>query len=304
MRLIKRLILFGLTWLLLAISQHAMSSDQAISSAILKQLELPENRIDVGIAALTFAKEFYPTLDIPAYSRQIDLLVDKARALANGTQDPERRIRVLNTVLRDAGYHYDRDPFARNRQEYYFLNGILDTKKGICYTLPLLYIAVAQRLGYPVYPVAAPDHIFVRYVDASFKAQNIEVTSGGKYFPDEIYIRDFSISSKGLESGSYLRNMSYREFLGYMLGANAFILARSGDGNKAIAYTEKAIQLVPKFADNYDSLRIAYQAKSEIMNPGLAKIYQEKARQYAMKAKELGYVDQMTIEHGREIRGK
>ena len=301
---IKKSILFCITSLVLVFSNYATADNQAIPRDILSQLGLPEDKIDIGIAALTFAKEFYPNLDVPAYSKQIDLLVDRAKLLANGTQDPERRIRILNSVLRDAGYHYDRSPFARSRPEYYFLNGTLDTKQGICYTMPLLYIAVAQRLGYPIYPVSAPDHLFVRYADPSFKAQNIEVTSGGKYFTNEDYIQSFSISQAGLANGSYLRTMSYKEFLGYMLDANAFMLSRSGNGQKAINYTELAIQLNPKFADNYDSLRIAYKAKSEVYKGEAAQEYRNKSEQYALKAKELGYVDPMTIERGREIRGK
>jgi hypothetical protein len=37
---------------------------QAFPSAIQQQLNLPEHQIDIGLAALTFAKEFYPDLDV------------------------------------------------------------------------------------------------------------------------------------------------------------------------------------------------------------------------------------------------
>lgn len=175
---LKSLILFAILHVALAVPQSVDASE------IDKLLALPEDKIDIGIAALTLAKKFYPNLDVAAYSGKINDLAEKARWLARGTQDPELRIRVLNTVLfRQEGFHYDQNPNSRSKQDYYFLNGILDTKRGICYTMPLLYIAVAQRLGYPIYPVAAPDHLFVRYVEPGFPLQNIEVTSGGKYFP-------------------------------------------------------------------------------------------------------------------------
>lgn len=115
------------------------------SAEIQRLLALPEDKIDIGIAALTFAKEIYPNLDITAYSRKIDDLADKVKKLANGTQDPEQRIRALNTVLfRCEGFRYDLSPTARSKQEYYFLNGILDTKQGICYTLPLLALKLSN----------------------------------------------------------------------------------------------------------------------------------------------------------------
>lgn len=184
-RSLKRMrLLFVLAFL--AISQSAVAGE------IEEVLALPEEKIDIGIAALVLAKEIYSNLDVAAYSRKIDVLAGKVRWLAKDAQDPEQRIRALNTVLfLHEGFRYDRDPLSRNRQEYYFLNGILDSKQGICYTLPLLYLAVAQRVGYPIFPVAAPDHLFVRYAVPGFKEQNIEVTSGGKYFPDETYITGF-----------------------------------------------------------------------------------------------------------------
>lgn len=289
----------------LGMSHAVLASDQPhIPVAIQKQLNLPEDKIDIGLAALTFAKEFYPNLDIAAYSKRIDLIADKARQLAQGTPDPETRIRILNTVIHQMeGIHYDHSPFARSRQDYYFLNGILDTKQGICYTMPLLYIAVAQRLGYPLHPVMAPDHVFVRYVDPNFTEQNIETTSGGKYFPDEYYIKAFAIGKKGMKSGSYLRTLTYREFLGYMLAANAVFHGRNGESLKAIVYLEKSAQLDPKFADHYDNLRIVYTGLGEV-NPRMAAIYRGKAEAYARKAKDLGFVDPTNIKRAQEIRGK
>ena len=288
-----------------SVGDAALAADSPVLPlAIQKQLNLPEDKIDIAIAAFTFAKEFYLNLDIAAYSKRIDQIADKVRQLAQGTADPETRIRILNTVIHQMeGFRYDRSPFARSRQDYYFLNGILDTKQGICYTIPLLYIAVAQRLGYPLYPVMAPDHIFVRYVDPNFTEQNIETTSGGKYFPDEYYIQSFAVSKRGMKSGSYLRTLTYRQFLGHMLAASAVMHGRHGESFKAIAYLEKAAQLDPQFADHYDNLRIVYTELSEV-NPPLATTFHEKAETYARKARERGFVDPANVKRAQEIRGR
>jgi hypothetical protein len=195
-----------------------------------------------------------------------------------------------------------RDPFSRAKQKYYYLNGILDTRKGICYTMPLLYVAVAQRLGYPMYPVAAPDHLFVRYVDPAFKEQNIETTSGGKYFTDEEYTKDFSVNARAQKSGTYLRTMTYREFLSHILLSSTFALRK--DGHKTLTYLEAASRLHPNFADFHQSLSEGYLAKSKIVNGNLATALREKSQYHAGKAKELGYVSQSEIAAGREIRGR
>lgn len=289
---------------LLAIgSLYADVENRLIPTAVQRQLALPEDEIDVGIAALTFAKEVYPDLDIAAYSRKLDDLARKVALLARGTLDPELRIRVLNTALfRHEGFHYDRDPFSRSVKAYYYLNGILDTKKGICYTLPLLYVAVAQRLRYPIYPVAAPDHMFVRYVHPSFSQPNIETTSGGKYFTDSHYIEDFSVPERALKSGSYLKTMTYREFLGHIMVNSTFATRKNGP--KVFAYLKKGSELDPTFADFHFWLGEGYVVKSKISKGHVVESLLAKSRYHAAKAKELGYVSQSEIAAGRRTRGR
>jgi regulator of sirC expression with transglutaminase-like and TPR domain len=268
-------------------------------------LMLPENKIDIGIAALTFAKEFYPALNIASYSVKIDSLVEKVRSKTRGSLDPEYRIRVLNTLLfLDEGFHYDHESSSKGRSEIFFLNNLLDSKEGNCFSMPVLYLAVAQRLGYPVYPVDVPDHLFLRYVDPGFKEQNIEVTSGGGYVPNAIYVKDFSIGEKGRKNGSYLHTLTYREFLSHFLDVNAVTYARKGAMKKSISYTEKAIRLHPRFAGYYNNLSGGYHWMSRHTDGEEAARYIEKSKQYALKTQELGYVDPRDIPLGVNTRGQ
>ena len=81
-------------------------------------------------------------------------------------RDPESIIRALNTYYYKVWrVRYDNSPQGRTRQENNFLHHTLDTREGMCITIPMLYMAFAQRLGYPVYGVVAPEHTFVRFVD-------------------------------------------------------------------------------------------------------------------------------------------
>jgi regulator of sirC expression with transglutaminase-like and TPR domain len=284
----------------------AFSQDSIFPTDVQRLIDLPDTEIDIAIAALAFAKESYPNLDVGAYSKKIDELAEKVRLMARGTQDPERRIRVLNTVIfRDGGYRYDRDPFARANQDYYFLNGILDTKKGICYTLPLLYVAVGQRVGYPVRVVVAPDHMFVRYDLPGFKQNNIEVTSGGQYFSNESYVERFLVSKRGIESGSYMRMLTNRELIAEMLGVNAGFHGGKGDGRRAVAYLEKAVSLYPTAALMRDNLRGSYFAMAKITRGDEAKAYRAKGLAQQKKTVELGFVDPGLVQKPKtEIRGQ
>jgi regulator of sirC expression with transglutaminase-like and TPR domain len=276
----------------------ALSADlPAIPLSIQKQLQLPEDKIDIGLAALTFAKEIYPHINVTDYSKRIDQLAERARYLiqSQGRYDPDRIIRALNTFFyQREGFRYDRSADAFSKIENHYLTGVLDTKQGTCFNLPMLYMAVAQRLGYPVYPVMAPDHVFLRFVSPGLKEQNIEATEGGGYSPDEDYIQRLNITEKGLKSGAYLRTLTYRQFLARLLETNAITLGRRGDLTKAIRYLERVIQIDPKSAPTYNSLRIAYAMKSQQAHTAgafdLVNQYQDKAKQASLKAETLGYV--------------
>lgn len=129
----------------------ALSVPVAWAGGSINQLRwLSETRIDIGRVALTLAQEFRPGLDVEAYSRRLDVLAAAVRSKLGGVIDPvERTLAMRDVLFRDNGFRYDHHPQARKNQRNHLLDGILDTKKGICVTMPLLYVAVGQRLGYP-----------------------------------------------------------------------------------------------------------------------------------------------------------
>jgi regulator of sirC expression with transglutaminase-like and TPR domain len=132
-------------------------------------ITMKENDIDIGIVALTLSKEVFPNIDIQAYSKRIDIMVSDIRRLTKGSTDPDYRVRAMNTYLyKRKGFAYDTSDLETKKPENRFLSGYMDTRKGSCVTMPLLYLVLAQRLGYPVYPVPAPDHLFLRYIEPGF----------------------------------------------------------------------------------------------------------------------------------------
>ena len=61
---------------------------------------------------------------------------------------------------------------------YTFLSSVIDSRRGICLGVSVLYLAVAQRLGLPLEIVTPPGHIYVRYRNKD-KIINIETTARG-----------------------------------------------------------------------------------------------------------------------------
>lgn len=258
------------TWVLIFIFFLALMSRtvQATAGDIDRLLELPEEKIDIGIAALTFAKEVYPDLDIKAYSAKIDKMVKEVKILTKGRKSPDFRVRALNTYFYlKMGIRYDLAEDAIGNPSNRYINGIIDTKKGTCITMPLLYMAIAQRLGYPVYPVTTPDHYFLRYVDRNFKEQNIEVTGKGAYVPDKQLAIELEVPPKAIASGCYLRTLSYHEYLANLLSINAVHWSYEGDYEKSIKYMKKAILINPSDANAYQTLADIYIRRARLMSP-------------------------------------
>lgn len=282
----KRLMALLLGFLLLG-----FCSAGATESGLVKLSRLPEEQIDIGMVALTLAKEVYPEIDVAAYSAKINALVAGARALAKGSNDPDFRIRALNTYLyRDVGITYDlSDPQAQKPRNRY-LNGILDSKQGSCVTMPLLYLAVAQRLGYPIYPVLAPEHLFLRYQHPWLSANNIEATGGGGYTPDAKYQADFQISDATINNGVYLRTLTYREFLGELIAQNGIHWGMSGDVERTVEYLEVAVKHNPRAAEAYDNLGRACLMLSRKASGAGAESYRKKANAAFARAEAMGFV--------------
>ena len=269
-------------------------------NAVLAQSGL---KVDIGKAALVFAKEIFPEIDIDKYSADIDRMASQVHRLNAGREDPEMRVSALNTVLyRRERIAYDHSKDAHIRRENRFLNGILETRKGTCVTMPMLYLAVAQRLGYPIYPVAAPDHLFLRYVLPNGNYYNIEATGEGGQSPDEAYIKEFGVKARALQMGGYMRTMTHREFLADMLLENATELSRQAKYDKAIEYLERAIIINPKFPDYYYALGTLYSTKGRNSTPSEAGRYETKARYLIRKSQEMGFQLNSLSDYQRRVQ--
>lgn len=278
---------------------------------IQKILDLPESKIDTGLAALTFAKEIYPEIDVAAYSARIDALANGAalKIQIYGKYDPDSVIRALNTYYHfEFGVRYDKSEYGRQKRENYFLNGIMDTRQGQCMTMPMLYMAIAQRLGYPIYAVWAPEHSFLRYVDSRLtpEQQNIDVSGKEIGSPSNAnYAHNLNISKKAIEKGAYLRTLTRREWLGILLMENGVVFMEQGRFERAVLYFEKARELDPRTPYYVKNLSHAYRSMGfnakAAGSTSLAEKYRLKSNEYYVAADDLGWTyDPDELTRGRK----
>ena len=131
--------------------------------AFRQAVDRPEDKIDLGRAALTIALPDYPNLDVAACLARIDDLAVEVTQRAGADSDVYRSLAALNHVL------FTEHGFRGNREDYFdpknsFLNEVLERKTGIPISLSVLYMEVAQRIGLVLVGVGFPGHFLVKSV--------------------------------------------------------------------------------------------------------------------------------------------
>lgn len=244
-------------FIILFLCSSINAQDKYTGQSIEQIFVLPEEEIDIGLASLVIAKEAYPDMNIEFFDYALDYMVDNIRIMNQDNEDPEARIALLNYYLFVPGqwndsltFTFDFNDMLGRKTENQYLNGLIATPKGNCLTIPLLYLAIADRLDWPIYAVRAPQHFFCRYIvdSESNEYYNIETTAKGMISEDQYYIDEMRISEAGLKNGCYMRTLSEKEYLASLL-----------HNHVQLFWTEKGVDLKNSFrcldlAIQYDSL--------------------------------------------------
>jgi regulator of sirC expression with transglutaminase-like and TPR domain len=109
---------------------------------------------------LEFAVDAYPDLNRRSCLAEIERLGREARQRV-ADLGPVATLRERLEAVSD--FLYREEGFRGNREDYYhplnsYLNEVLERRTGIPITLGIVYLAVAQAAGLPVYGVSAPGH--------------------------------------------------------------------------------------------------------------------------------------------------
>lgn len=166
--------------------------------------------------------------------------------------EPYFRMLVLVTVLQlDLGVHYNmervRDPDFGNSKDQ-FIHGMVNCENGgTCVSMPVLYVAVARRLGYPLKLVLAHDHVFCRWDDGQGTVKNFDGASRGLHSdPDEHYGQwPRPITDEELEHREFLVSLTPEEELATFLAARGHCFADNRRWQEAREMYVAAAELFP-----------------------------------------------------------
>lgn len=169
------------------------------------------------------------------------------------------RMTMLGVVLaEDFGVHYVHDKrgtpaeattgdgfFADSRDV--FLHGCLGERRaGTCSSLPVLYVAVGRRLGYPLTLVTTSQHLFVRWNEPRERF-NIEATGRGvNRFSDDYYRHwPSELTDADIKAEGYLKSLTPPQELAVFLSIRGMCWREAGQYEAAASSFRAAARLAP-----------------------------------------------------------
>ena len=126
-----------------------------------------------------------------------------------------------------------------------FLHGLLEGRKqGTCSSLPVLYIAVGRRLGYPLKLVTTKAHLFLRWESATERF-DMEATGKGMNRYDDEHFKQwpFPVSDEEIRTEGFLKSLTSAEELAVFLSLRGNCLKESGRREEAASCYAAAIKL-------------------------------------------------------------
>lgn len=150
---------------------------------------------------------------------------------------PEEKIHAINRFLfKEKEFKFP--PHAVYSQDidlYTFLPSVLDTHKGVCLGVSILYLCIGQRLGLELEMVTPPGHIYLRLARPEAYL-NIETTARGIHLDSEEYL---GINTCALQT----RNI--KEVIGLAHFNQASVFWQRGQYEDAYQSYEKAKPYLP-----------------------------------------------------------
>jgi len=179
-------------------------------------------------------------------------------------------------VYEDFGIRYNPKwiaaPTEINGEDHFFadsrdilIHGMVGPRKmGTCSSMPVLYIALGRRLGYPLKLVTTRQHLFMRW-DSPTERFDMEATGKGLEKYDDEHFRNwpFPITEQEIKEQDHLKSLSTREELSVFLSVRGLCLTEAGRLAEATASFEAAYRFAPNWKGNQVMLAEARQRQQQ-----------------------------------------
>lgn len=214
-----------------------------------------EASIDIGLWALIVAREYDSTVDVQANLVILDSMAAEIRRMLAGRTRDFDKLLAVRMFMFDPGpwngnhpFTYDLDDPRGRRTENKLLSTYLKTRKGNCVSMPTLTLALMERIdpNVQLYGGLAPRHVFCRYHDRQTKdAFNFEPANGGTPARNEWMIEESNISQAAVDKGTYLRDLTKKEFVTILMETLVIKHRRAEAYRDALRYADLMVKIAP-----------------------------------------------------------
>ena len=117
---------------------------------------------------------------------------------------------------------------------------------GTCSSMPVLYIALGRRLGYPLKLVTTKAHLFLRW-DSPTERFDMEATGKGMNRYDHEHFKHwpYPVTEDEIKRDGYLKSLTPAEELAVFLSLRGHCLREAGQAQEAACAYREAVRLVP-----------------------------------------------------------
>lgn len=119
---------------------------------------------DIVEGAYIVAKIVFPELLLADLRAQVEKIAKEVWLEISSNLTAFEKVKVVNQVLYEK-HHFSPDPLNLFAPHYFALNHVILTQKGNPLSLSLLYMAVGQHLGMPIYGISLPRNFILAYND-------------------------------------------------------------------------------------------------------------------------------------------
>ena len=186
-------------------------------------VQQPINKIDFVKTELLIEHIIDPRIDQSHTQEELDNWVQRIRERIPANASHMIKLLVLNSTLYQSGPWNSYHPFSfdfsdplGDKLENKLLTHYLETRKGNCVSMPMLYVILGQKLELDITFATAPLHVFAKFRNDDRRWINMETTSGGSK-SNESYIKELDIRPRALETGLYLRPLTKKESLSILI---------------------------------------------------------------------------------------
>ncbi len=229
-----------------------------------------EKNINLFDKIITVNKIFVKDLDINYINDEINNIVKILKLKIGNEGNSEIIMATINKFFfEEYGFKFDNNANDFLSGKYlinhvklndwvnlHSIDKILNEKKGVCLSLSIIYLIIAEKLNLSIYGILIPGHMFVRYETEGRTGINVETTYGGKEFYDYFAFSGIDILNK--DKLLYGKKLNKKQVIAAYLNNIGIIFEIKKDFKKAKIIYDRILQILPDLPEVYNNLAYIY----------------------------------------------